>query len=101
MLEVSQTLHVFDTRSYKSRVSPLPQIKRGVNLLHLKLIIISKASLISITLQWSINHKAPMPRKDIWNVQILLLIAFFWKLKNEFIPREITEYIWINPKSPL
>lgn len=32
---------------------------------------------------------------------MLLLIAFFWKLKNELTPREVTEYIWINPKSPL
>lgn len=71
-------------------------------MLHLKLIIISKVNLISITLPWSINHKAPTPRKkDIWSVQMLLLIAFFWKLKNELTPREVTEYIWINPKSPL
>lgn len=32
---------------------------------------------------------------------MLLLIAFFWKLKNKLTPREVTEYIWINPKSPL
>lgn len=103
MLEVSQTLHVLDNiRSFKQQSSSTSSNQtRSQFTPYLKLIIISKASLISITLQWSINHKAPMPRKDIWNVQILLLIAFFWKLKNELIPREVTEYIWINPKSPL
>lgn len=65
------------------------------------LIIISKASLISIILPRSIITKSQCQEKYIWSVQILSLIAFFQKLKIESAPREGTEYIWTNPKSPL
>lgn len=76
MLKVSQTLHVFDnTRSYKQQLVHF--LKQGVTCYILS--IISKARLISATLPWSTNHKAPMPRKRYLKCSSITVNCFLLK----------------------